>query len=275
MKNKIIKNIFFILLFGLFLVVIAPMLWMLVTSLKDSHEIMRYPPTLFPQQFTLINFINLFKNSNFLIYLFNSLKVAILVVIFTDIIAIMGAYSLCRFNYRGKHAVIIISLFVYMVAPIMLVIPYYIVMRFVGIANTHIALITAHTAFCFPFALWLLKSYLQDIPVELEKAAMIDGASHGRAFLSVALPLATPGITAISIFVFILSWNDYIFARVLITGDKLKTIPVGIEDILNATVVDWGMLMAAGVIISIPVVIAFIIINKFLINKLGYSGIKA
>ena len=207
-------------------------------------------------------------------YLINSLKVALFVVLLTDFIAILGAYSLSRFNYKGKQAIILASLFVYMVAPIMLVIPYYIVMSWFGIANTHIALIIAHTAFCFPFALWLMKAYIQDLPDELEKAAMIDGASQGRAFLHVALPLATPGIAAISIFIFLLSWNDYIFARVLISGDKLKTIPVGVEDMLNATVVDWGMLMAAGVVISIPVIIAFIFINRFLIIKLEHSGVK-
>lgn len=252
----------------------TPLLWMLITSLKGTREILQYPPTFFPLKITFENYVNLLKNTSFLIYLRNSLAVAISVVIITDLTAIFGAYSSTRFNYFGKNAVVISSLFGYMIAPIMIVIPFYLMMRYMGIGNTHIALILAHVAFCFPFALWLMRSYFQDIPIELEKAARIDGASHLQTLIHVVLPNALPGVMAVSIFVFILSWNDYVFARILITGNALKTIPVGIEDIYNATVVDWGLLMAAGVVITVPVLIGFIIINKVLMKGWGFSGIK-
>ena len=247
---------------------------MLITSLKGTREILQYPPTFFPLKITFENYVNLLKNTSFLIYLRNSLAVALSVVIITDLAAIFGAYSSTRFNFFGKNAIIISSLFGYMIAPIMIVIPFYLMMRYMGIGNTHIALILAHAAFCFPFALWLMRSYFQDIPIELEKAARIDGASHLQTLIHVVLPNASPGVMAVSIFVFILSWNDYVFARILITGNALKTIPVGIEDIYNATVLDWGLLMAAGVVITVPILVGFIIINKVLMKGWGFSGIK-
>lgn len=258
-----------------FILAMLPLGWMLITSLKGSKEILQYPPSFVPSNITIENYLNLFKESNFAVYLKNSLFVATCVVIITNTISTLGAYSLCRFNYSGKQIITVTSLLGYMIAPMMIVIPFYMVMRFFEVANTHIALILAHTAFCFPFALWLMKSYLADIPLELEKAAKVDGANQWQTLIYVVLPLCTPGITAVSIFTFILSWNDYVFARILITSDVLKTIPIGIEDIYNGTVVDWGMLMAAGIVVTLPVLAGFIVINKVLMKGWGYSGLKA
>lgn len=254
--------------------VITPLLWMLLTSFKGAREIIQYPPSIIPESFTLKNYFRLFGDTNFIQYLKNSFGVAISVVVITDIAAIFGAYSLTRFQYFGRDIIVFSSLMGYMIAPIMIVIPFYLMMRFLGIGNTHTALILAHTAFCFPFALWLMKSYFQDMPNELEKAARVDGASQFQTLLHVVLPYALPGVTSVSIFIFILSWNDYVFARILITSDVLKTIPVGVEDIYNSTVVDWGLLMAAGVIITVPILVGFIFINKALMRGLGYSGLK-
>ncbi len=275
MKYKFFILGFSCILVIFFLIITIPLFWMLITSLKGPHEIIQYPPTLIPEAITFSNYTKLFDNTNFLTYLRNSLFVATCVMLLTDSVATLGAYCLCRFNFFGKQAIILSSLLGYMIAPIMIVIPFYLMMRLFGVGNTHIALILAHTAFCFPFALWLMKSYMQDVPIELEKAARVDGANRFQTLIYVALPLVAPGLAAVSIFTFILSWNDYVFARILITGDKLKTIPIGIEDIYNATVVDWGVLMSAGVVITLPIIAGFILINRVLIHGWGYSGLKS
>ena len=140
----------------------------------------------------------------------------------------------------------------------MIVIPFYVLIRALGIANTHLALVLAYTAFCLPFSMWMLRTFFQSIPLELEEAAFTDGASRVQAVRHVMLPVALPGVIAAGIFTFILAWNDYVFARILITSDDLKTLPVGIADLYNAAVIDWGMIMAAGMLVIMPVVTVFI-----------------
>jgi ABC-type glycerol-3-phosphate transport system permease component len=161
-----------------------------------------------------------------------------------------------------------------MFAPIMIAIPFYVLVRQLGIANTHFALVLAYTALCMPFTLWLLKTFLQAIPMELEEAALMDGASRTQAVLYVMLPLALPGIIATGIFTFILAWNDYIFVRILISSDTLKTLSVGIADLYNATVIDWGMIMAGSTLITAPVLLVFVFIQRYLIAGWGAGGVK-
>ena len=160
-------------------------------------------------------------------------------------------------------------------AVIMIVIPFYVLIKNLGLANTHFALILAYTAFCLPFSLWLLRAFFQSIPMALEEAALTDGAGRIRAVIYVILPLALPGIIATGIFTFILAWNDYIFVRILITSDELKTLPVGIADLYNATVIDWGMIMAGSMLISVPVLVFFVFVQRYLIAGWGSGGMKA
>jgi ABC-type glycerol-3-phosphate transport system permease component len=166
------------------------------------------------------------------------------------------------------------TLFTYMFAPIMIVIPLYIIMKKVGIVNTHLGLILSYTSFSLPFSLWLLRAFFLSIPLELEEAAMTDGASRTKAVIYVIIPMALPGIIATSIFTFILAWNDYIFTRILISSDELKTLPVGVQDLFNSTVIDWGMIMASGVMIIIPALIFFITVQRYLIKGWGTAAVK-
>jgi ABC-type glycerol-3-phosphate transport system permease component len=149
-----------------------------------------------------------------------------------------------------------------------------VLMRSLELVNTHLGLVLAYTAFCLPFALWLLRTFFQSIPLELEEAAMTDGASRAQTVLRVVLPLALPGIVATGTFTFILAWNDYIFARVLLSADELKTLPVGIADLYNASVVDWGMIMSAGMLVLVPVLAVFLIVQRYLVAGWGAGGVK-
>jgi ABC-type glycerol-3-phosphate transport system permease component len=165
-------------------------------------------------------------------------------------------------------------LFTYMFAPIMIVVPFYILMRSAGLVNSHLGLILSYTTFSLPFSMWMLRSFFQSIPLELEEAAMIDGASRPRAVALIIVPLALPGVIAVSIFTFIVAWNDYLFARVLIGADQLKTLPVGIQDLYESTVTDWGMVMAAGVMITIPALVFFVAVQRYLVSGWGAGAIK-
>ncbi len=260
---------------AILLVVTAfPFFWMVSTSFKPLREIFVSPPHFFPKDFTLANFGRLFEQTRFLIYFKNSLFVSTATVILTMTIASLGAYSLTRFKFYGRDKIASLILFTYMFAPIMIVIPFYVLIRKIGIPDTHLALIMAYTAFCLPFSLWLLRAFFQSIPMVLEEAALTDGAGRIRAVIHVILPLALPGIIATGIFTFILAWNDYIFVRILITSDELKTLSVGIADLHNATVIDWGMIMAGGMLITVPVLAFFVFIQRYLIAGWGTGTIK-
>ena len=176
-------------------------------------------------------------------------------MLLTLTVSSLGAYGLTRYRFRGRESVAGLILLTYMFAPIMIIIPFYILVKQLGIVNTHLALVLSYTTFCLPFCLWVLRAFFQSIPLELEEAALVDGAGRGRAVWYVVLPLALPGLIAAAIFTFILAWNDFLFALVLITSEELKTLPVGVNDLFNATIVDWGMIMAAGVMITVPTVV--------------------
>jgi multiple sugar transport system permease protein len=250
-----------------------PFAWMASTALKPSREIFLTPPTLWPAHITFDNLGRLFVETRFLTYFHNSLTVSFATVALTLIVSVPAAYSLTRFRFPLREKIAELILFTYMFAPIMIIIPFYVLMRFLGLTNTHLGLILAYTAFCLPFTLWLLRSFFQAIPIEIEEAALIDGGRL-QALIHVVLPLALPGVVATGIFTFILAWNDYIFARVLLSADELKTLPVGIADLYNASVVDWGMIMAAGLLVIAPVAAVFGFIQKFLVAGWGSGGVK-
>ena len=251
-----------------------PLFWMLSTSLKPSAEIFATPPRLVPAHPTLENFARLFADTAFATFFGNSALVSLATVALTLTVSALGAYGLTRFAFAGRDKVAGLILVTYMFAPVMIIIPFYILVRQLGIVNTRLALVLSYTTFCLPFCLWVLRAFFQSIPLELEEAALVDGAGRGRTVWYVVLPLALPGLIAAAIFTFILAWNDFLFALVLITSDELKTLPVGVNDLFNATIVDWGMIMAAGVMITVPTVGFFVAVQRYLVQGWGAGGVK-
>ena len=251
-----------------------PFAWMASTAFKPPREIFLTPPTLWPSTFDLDNVRRLFDETRFLTYFRNSVTVSLSTVGLTLLLSTPAAYSLTRFRFYGREKLAALILFTYMFAPIMIIVPFYVMVRFLGLTNTHTGLVMAYTAFCLPFNLWMLRTFFQSIPVDIEEAAMIDGANRFEAVVYVVLPLALPGVVATGIFTFILAWNDYIFARVLLSADELKTLPVGIADLYNASVVDWGMIMASGLLVIAPIAGVFVFIQKYLVAGWGAGGVK-
>ena len=270
------SNLVLVLFAAALLVIFAgfPFAWMISTAFKESREIFATPPSLLPRSFTLDNLQRLLTETKALTYLKNSIVVSLSTVAVTIAVSTPAAYSLTRFRFPGREQLAGAILFTYMFAPIMIIVPFYVMMRFLGLTNTHLGLVLAYTAFCLPFSLWMLRTFFQSIPLDIEQAAMVDGANRVQTVLYVVLPLSLPGVVATSIFTFVLTWNDYIFARILISADELKTLPVGIADLYNASVVDWGMIMAAGLLILTPVLAVFFLIQKYMVVGLGAGALK-
>jgi multiple sugar transport system permease protein len=248
---------------GLAAQAVLPLLWMLSTALKPPREVFATPPTLVPAAPTLENVVRLVQDTAFLTYFWNSVAVAGLTVLLTMAVGALGAYSLTRFAFPGRELIAKLILCTYMFAPIMIVIPVYILARRLGIVNTHTALVLSYASFCLPFSLWLLRAFPLSIPIELEEAAHVDGAGRGRDVLYIVLPLALPGLIATSI-----------FTRILIASDELKTLPVGVQDLFAAAVVDWGPVMAASMLITVPPLAFFMAVQRHLVAGWGTGGLK-
>ncbi len=255
-------------------VVCFPLYWMLITSLKPLDEIFDVPPTLFPAQSTLTNYVNLFRITDFGRLFLNSLKVSTGTTILALLVATLGAYSLTRFEYPGRELFSRTILFAYMFPGVLMIIPLVVIFSQLRLTNTHSGLILANTTFALPFSLWVLRSFFQGIPLDLEEAAMIDGAGRLGAFLDVVLPQAMPGIIATGIFTFIWSWNEYLFALILISTESLKTLPPGMMNFISATNIDWGLVMAASVLVTLPMAIVFMFVQKHLVTGIGAGGVK-
>jgi multiple sugar transport system permease protein len=279
-QRKIVHAIVVYALVGFLCVfAIAPMAWMLSTSLKTSAEQFLTPPRWIPQEPTLENYIrvlrpNRLSGTNFTVYFINSLFVSLATTILALIVALPAAYAFSRFEFPGKNVAYFAVLGRNMFPLIVFLIPIFTLMRVLGWINTYTGLIVAYLTFALPLAIWLLKGFFDGIPNELEKAARIDGSSRFGAFLRIIVPLTAAGMTAAGVNAFIQAWNEYGFARQLTESSNMRTIPVGLAYFFTENTADWGGLMASAFLFSVPVVLMFMIIQRFFIAALTQGAVK-
>ena len=259
---------------GLFVFCAFPLYWMTVSSLKVSHELLASPPTFVPHEWDVRAYRKLFYETNFLKYFENTVIVAALTTLIVLAAGVIGAYALTRYAFPGRTLVARLTLLAYMFPPIIMLVPLFLLAREFGLTNSLPGLALTYISFSLPYALWILRAFFQSIPVELEHAALIDGATRAQALAYVVMPLALPGIIATAIFTFIVAWNDFLFALVLIGQDELKTLAIGINEFFHMAVVDWGLIMAAGVMVTIPALVFFVAVQRYLIAGWGAGGLK-
>lgn len=274
--RKIAKGLLFNLgVWSVVLVVVAPLLWMILTSIKPQSELFAIPPAVWPNEITFEHYRRLLTETPFLVYLKNSAILAVGTTTLVIVIATMGAHSLVRFKYPGREKLAGLILFTYLLPSVVLVIPLYFLMINLQIANTLFSLVIAYTTFALPYAMWLLRSFMAAIPADLEAAAMIDGASRMRAFVDVILPQALPGIISTALFTAILAWNEYLFALVLVSDDAVRPLTTGVMNMLVTSFnIEWSLLMAASVMMSVPLLIVFVFLQKYLTRGFGAGAIK-
>lgn len=267
-------------LFNLFawfvvLLIAFPLLWMVLTSLKPQSELFLIPPTFFPDEITFEHYKRLLVETPFLTYMKNSLWLAGATTVIVIIIGTLGAHSLVRFSYPGRERLARLVLFTYLLPSVVLIIPLYLLMIKLGLANTLASLVIAYTTFALPYALWLLRSFMAAIPDDLESAALVDGASRMQAFFDVLLPQALPGIISTALFTAILAWNEYLYALVLVNSDEARPLTTGVMNILVTSFnIEWSLLMAASVMMSVPLIIIFMFLQRFLTKGFGAGAVK-
>lgn len=265
------KYLSVILVIGLFAL---PMYWVLVSSFKPTPELLSLRPTLVPHRFTLEHYRNLFRQVDFLGYYRNSLIVASITAFVTALAAAFAAYSVYRCRYPGRKVLFRLFLISYIFPKILLLIPLYIMFAKIGIIDSPLAIVAAHVTLTAPFSVWILRAFFESVPKEVEEAALVDGANRVQVVLRVFIPLAAPGVAAVGINAFLMSWSEYLFASVLVISDQYKTLPVGMSFFLQQYAIDWGIMMAGSVLIAIPPVIGFAIAGRYFIQGLTAGSIK-
>lgn len=250
------------------------MYWVLICSFKPTPELLSLSPTFIPRALTLQHYRDLFRQVNFLRYYANSLFVAAMTAITASLAGAMAAYSVYRCKYRGRNTLYSFFLVTYVFPKTLLLVPLYVVLAKLGIIDSPWAVIVSHVTITAPFSVWILKTFFQSIPPEIEEAALVDGANRIQTLVRVFVPLAAPGIAAVGINSFLMSWSEYLFASILIVSDKFKTLPVGMSVFLQQYAIEWGVMMAGSVLIGIPPVIGFAIAGRYFIQGLTAGSIK-
>lgn len=259
----------------LVLAIAFPLVWMILTSIKPQSELFVIPPALLPQEITFEHYRRLLTETPFLTYMRNSTILAASTTILVIVIATLGAHSLTRFSYPGRETLARLVLFTYLLPSVVLIIPLYFLMVSAGLGNTIASLVIAYTTFALPYALWLLRSFMAGIPDDLEAAALVDGATRMQAFVDVILPQALPGVISTAIFTAILAWNEYLYALVLVNSDEVRPLTTGVMNMLVTSFnIEWSMLMAASVMMSVPLIIVFVFLQKFLTRGFGAGAVK-
>lgn len=267
------------LLWGLVAAVIVyslfPLIWMAITSLQPRVHLFTWPPEIVPHEWSLRHYYMLYEtNTEFFYYYRNSVIVSVLATTATIVLGTLAAYSISRFEYRGKEFIDNSILLVYMFPAIVLLIPLGILLNDLNLTNTWHGLAIVYLTFALPFSIWVLREFFNGIPYSLEEAAMIDGASRMQAFVYVVLPNALPGIIATAIFTWSLAWNDYIYASIIMSENNMQTLPVGLNQMLNSANPPWGQFMAANTLVTIPVLVLYIIVQDYLVEGFGAGGVK-
>ncbi|POF30952.1 multiple sugar transport system permease protein [Roseibium marinum] len=250
---------------------LGPYLWMLLTSLTAENRLFTEGPSLVGA--TLENYIRLFSTVGFLTNLIHSFIIAGGTVVVGLSLSVTAAYSFSRFSFRGKRYLLLQFLIINMFPVVLLILPLFVMMRVLGILDTHLALIIANATVAIPFSVWMMTSYMNGIPKSLDEAAMTDGCTRLGALWRVVLPLCTPGIIATGIYIFITAWNEYLYALTL-GGRNVRPITVAIQTLIGEYEVEWGLLTSGGIVGAMPATILFLIVQKRLISGLTQGAVK-
>ena len=252
---------------------LAPYLWMVLTSIKPQADLSRWPVQYLPSPATLDHYRELIGRTTFSVNLLNSMIIASGAAALGLAVSIPAAYAFSRFRFAGRRSLMTGFLVINMFPIVLLIIPLFIIMRTLGLLDTFAGVILGHSTFAIPFAIWMLTSYFNAIPRDLDDAAMIDGASRQQAIRLIVLPLVMPGVVTAGIYIFITSWNEYLFAMML-SGQAVRTVTVALQLFIGEFTIQWGLLTAGGTLIALPVTILFLLVQRRLVSGLTAGAVK-
>ena len=232
------------------------------------------PTSFLPKEFTLANYKNVIDNLGFTVNIGNSLVIALITTVIAITVSSMAAYGIVRFFPKFGNIMSRVLVTTYMFPPILLAIPYSLVMAKVGLTNTRVGLIIVYLSFSVPYAVWMLVGFFKTVPIGIEEAARVDGANKLVTFVKIVLPPVAQGIVATAIYTFINAWNEFLYSLILINSTNLMTVSVGLKSLQGAEILDWGSMMAASTIVVIPSVIFFTFIQRYIAGGMTEGSVK-
>lgn len=275
MEKGSVKKIFslYLPLTVILLFILFPFYWTVITSIKPEEELYG-AVTFWTKNIRWSSYQKLFTTSvNFISAMKNSFVVAFITMAVSLIASTSAAYAFSRYRFKGRKAIMALFLSNNMFPTVLLLVPLYSIMRKMALLYTPWALVLAYTTFTLPFSVWLLNGFLNDLPITLEEAALIDGCNRRQAFFKIILPLFRSGLVATGVYIFMTSWNEYTFA-VMFTNNSSRTVPVALKSLIGQLGVDWGLLTAGGIITIIPVCVIFFFAQKKLVEGLTAGAVK-
>jgi multiple sugar transport system permease protein len=249
-----------------------PVVWMLSTSFKTNGEVFQIPPRLITDNFSFDAYAKILGDETQLRFFINSYIVALSVTVF---VAILAAYGFSRYSFPMKRSINAVIVTVQAVPPITLVIPYFGLVVALGLYNTYPGLILTHMVFTLPYAIIMMTAYFNTLPRELDESVKVDGASSWTALWRILVPISIPGLVAVGVYTFMISWNEYLFALTLTRTDDMRTVPIGIQLLMGQHSYEWNQMMAMSILGSIPVLLLFLVFQRRFIGGLTSGAVKA
>lgn len=256
------------------IIAVFPLLWILICSVKGKGELTSNPTSFLPKTFTLEYYRHVIQDLNFAHNIGNSVLISLCTTAIAITISAMSAYGVVRFFPKFGNVMTKVLITTYMFPPILLAIPYSLVMAKLGLTNTRIGLIIVYLSFSVPYAVWLLVGFFRTVPLEIEEAGRVDGANKAQIFIQIVLPLVAPGIVATAIYTFINAWNEFLYSLILINGTDKMTVSVALKSLEGAEILDWGDMMAASALVVIPSIIFFCFIQNKIAGGLSEGSVK-
>ena len=274
MQNKILGFFSHVFLIISTVVAVFPLVWIIISAVKGKGELTGNPTAFFPKEITSDYFRHVIQDLGFIVNIRNSVIIALFATVIAITVSSLAAYGIVRFFPRLGNIMSKVLVTTYIFPPILLAIPYSIVMGKIGLTNTRIGLIIVYLSFSIPYAVWLLVGFFRTVPIGIEEAAKVDGANKFTCFIKIVLPLVAPGIVATAIYTFINAWNEFLYALILINNTKKMTVAVALRSLSGAEILDWGDMMAASTLVVIPSVIFFFIIQNKIAGGLSEGSVK-
>lgn len=256
------------------IIAIFPLLWVLLSSVKGKGELTGSPTSFLPKTFTLDYYKHVIDDLNFTTNIGNSVLISLFTTLIAISISALAAYGIVRFFKKLGNVMTKVLVTTYMFPPILLAVPYSMVMAKLGLVNSRIGLVIVYLSFSVPYAVWLLVGFFQTVPIEIEEAAKVDGASRMKVFIQIVLPLVAPGIVATAIYTFINAWNEFLYSLILINSTDKMTVSVALKSLEGAEILDWGDMMAASALVVVPSIIFFCIIQNKIAGGLSEGSVK-
>lgn len=273
-KEKIGNGLCHVYLIILSVIAFFPLVWVLLCSVKSSGELTANPTRFLPKHFTLENFTHVIQDLGFAGNISNSLIIAISTTCIAIVISSMAAYGIVRFFPKLGSIMSKVLVATYMFPPILLAIPYSMVMAKLGFVNTRVGLVIVYLSFSVPYAVWMLVGFFKTVPLGIEEAARVDGANKLQTFVRIVLPLVMPGIVATAIYTFINAWNEFLYSLILINSTDKMTVSVALKSLQGSEILNWGDMMAASALVVVPSVIFFMFIQNKIAGGMTDGAVK-